>query len=306
MCIVHSQRRRSSGGWPSGGLNAPVKALAVQSSSSAAAKRESLTRRSQRDRDSVKLKTAANSFLFNSVYVEPKDVRHTHLARNSPIHLAADKDNVQLLKVLLEQGTSPNYVIPETGDTALHAAAKRGRIAATTILLHHGADFTVRNGRGNTPLNCAVLASHPKTAAILLSYARRSRRRPRALELEPDLINISNNKGNTPLHSACLNNDIAMVELLVSDDNLKRLARNANGFKASDLASCPRIKHLLGLEEVMRRRATLLLNSSLAIQIKSMRVESKSTRDSIRKHALRNGSRFFWKLNQEIKQGNVE
>ena len=43
----------------------------------------------------------------------------------------------------------------EAGDTALHRAASWGRVDTVRLLLQHGADKTIRNKIGKTPLDLA-------------------------------------------------------------------------------------------------------------------------------------------------------
>ena len=56
-----------------------------------------------------------------------------------------------------------------SGDTALHAAARWGRLDAVRLLLSHGADACALNFAGKTPLHCAAAEGHGNVCELLLS-----------------------------------------------------------------------------------------------------------------------------------------
>ena len=65
----------------------------------------------------------------------------------------------------------------ETGDTALHAAARYGWVGLTEFLLQNGADPSPVNAKGQTPLRNAIgvvqnamLREQPEVAALLRRY----------------------------------------------------------------------------------------------------------------------------------------
>jgi len=59
------------------------------------------------------------------------------------------------IELLLEYGVQVNEAGPK-GRTALHYAATAGFLKVMTILLNHGADFTIRDVQGETPLQQAL------------------------------------------------------------------------------------------------------------------------------------------------------
>jgi ankyrin repeat protein len=69
-----------------------------------------------------------------------------------PLAVAAGRQDVRLLRLLLAFDADPTHPVDDYGNTALHHAA--GRVDATTIrlLLDHGADRKARNQQGQTPL----------------------------------------------------------------------------------------------------------------------------------------------------------
>lgn len=81
-----------------------------------------------------------------------------HGGRNSlsPLHTAALRGYVDILRLLLGAGVNPN-VGNDQGDTPLHVAADLGRVDAVQVLLSAGADATVMNNFGST----AARKAHP-------------------------------------------------------------------------------------------------------------------------------------------------
>jgi hypothetical protein len=66
--------------------------------------------------------------------------------------------NVQAVKLLLDLGVDPN-VQSDTGRTALHGAAHKGRPAVVQMLVDHGAKLDIRD-YGNTDNRGGKLAVH--------------------------------------------------------------------------------------------------------------------------------------------------
>ena len=63
-------------------------------------------------------------------------------------------EHPEKIELLLEYRASVNAVGPK-GRTALHYAAAAGFLEVMTVLLDHGADFTIRDDQGETPLHLA-------------------------------------------------------------------------------------------------------------------------------------------------------
>lgn len=71
-----------------------------------------------------------------------------------------NRDPGAAVRLLLEAGANPNAVNPQ-GDTALHIAAHDGRLEPLRELVAGGADVTLRNAAGQTPLEL-VAAMKPR------------------------------------------------------------------------------------------------------------------------------------------------
>ena len=70
----------------------------------------------------------------------------------------SEEANIEAVKLLLELGIDPN-IQADTGRTALHGAAHKGRSEVVQILVDHGADLSVRD-YGNTDNRGGRLATH--------------------------------------------------------------------------------------------------------------------------------------------------
>lgn len=91
---------------------------------------------------------------------------------------------------------------PGAGQTAVSYAAEYGRPDMLRMLIEHGADHTIKDGLGCTPLHKACEAGHVEAVRILLSYT-------------PTILHERNNRGFTALHVAVQQNRVAVVKLMV-------------------------------------------------------------------------------------------
>ena len=60
------------------------------------------------------------------------------------------------IKKFLEDGTDPNRPEDETGNTAIHYAAKNMRLDVVNLLLEYQADINAQNMEGLTPFMCLI------------------------------------------------------------------------------------------------------------------------------------------------------
>ena len=78
------------------------------------------------------------------------------------------------VKLLLEQGVSPEAKNKENGRTALFFAAEIGDAAIVQLLLSFGADVTARDTlHGELPVSAAARKGHPQVVRLLLARAAR-------------------------------------------------------------------------------------------------------------------------------------
>ena len=104
----------------------------------------------------------------------------------TPLTVAGEKGNLDILKLLVENGKADVNDKSSYGVTPLIAAAAAGKGEAISYLLAHGADATAKDDLGKTALIYASNYDDPKTLSKLLSLNKLA-------------VNIPDNSGNTPL-----------------------------------------------------------------------------------------------------------
>ncbi|KYQ92184.1 ankyrin repeat-containing protein [Tieghemostelium lacteum] len=126
----------------------------------------------------------------------------------SPIHVAVLKNNMDLLKMLLESGADVN-AYKKDGSTSLHIAAISGNAEAARVLLKNGANIMTANRFGSTPIHEACIKCQPEVVEVLLQH-------------EKALVNLKDKDGSSPLHLACnlsqsnVQGNISVVKVLLS------------------------------------------------------------------------------------------
>ncbi|XP_053116228.1 protein TANC1 isoform X3 [Hemicordylus capensis] len=107
-----------------------------------------------------------------------------------------------LIRTEMESKIDINETDSLWGETALTAAAGRGKLEVCELLLDHGALVTRTNRRGVPPLFCAVRQGHWQIAKLLLEHRAD--------------INLSDKQGRTPLMVASCEGHLSTVEFLIA------------------------------------------------------------------------------------------
>uniref|UniRef100_A0A8B9Q0P9 Protein kinase domain-containing protein n=1 Tax=Apteryx owenii TaxID=8824 RepID=A0A8B9Q0P9_APTOW len=133
-----------------------------------------------------------------------KGLRPSRLTRNgfTALHLAAYKDNAELLTALLHGGAD----IQQVGYgalTALHIATIAGHHEAVDILLQHGAYVNVQDAVFFTPLHIAAYYGHEQVTHLLLKFGAD--------------VNASGEVGDRPLHLASAKGFLNITKLLMEE-----------------------------------------------------------------------------------------
>uniref|UniRef100_A0A8C3K7C8 Protein kinase domain-containing protein n=1 Tax=Calidris pygmaea TaxID=425635 RepID=A0A8C3K7C8_9CHAR len=133
-----------------------------------------------------------------------KGLRPSRLTRNgfTALHLAAYKDNAELLTALLHGGAD----IQQVGYgalTALHIATIAGHHKAVDILLQHGAYVNVQDAVFFTPLHIAAYYGHEQVTHLLLKFGAD--------------VNASGEVGDRPLHLASAKGFLNITKLLMEE-----------------------------------------------------------------------------------------
>ena len=134
--------------------------------------------------------------------------------KESPLHEATYKGNIEKVKELVKQGgIDINAIGRNSGNTPLHWAINVGKVTLVSFnlrtgipphflkppdkkkylkiigfLIEKGADVNIKNIKGDTPLHIAI--KNQNTEIIELLIRKRAK------------LNVKNNKGKTPLHLA--------------------------------------------------------------------------------------------------------
>ena len=103
------------------------------------------------------------------------------------LHVAAWEGHARVVTLLLEAGASVNHRTKYTAQTPLHMASHQGWMLTSNVLLILGADITLQDTYGSTPLHSAATAGHLSVIRLLMRHAgvkclqvrNRSRLRPK-------------------------------------------------------------------------------------------------------------------------------
>ncbi|XP_037325696.2 serine/threonine-protein kinase TNNI3K [Pungitius pungitius] len=133
-----------------------------------------------------------------------KGLRPSRLSRNgfTALHLAAYKDDAELLTALLHGGSDVQQV-GYGALTALHVATLAGHREAADILLQHGASVNVQDAVFFTPLHIASYNCNEQLAKLLLKFGAD--------------VNASGEVGDQPLHLAAAKGFLGIIELLLGE-----------------------------------------------------------------------------------------
>lgn len=91
-------------------------------------------------------------------------------AKAEALAKAAERGDVSMLKLLVEQGADINGINRWGSETALMKAAYYGHADAARWLIDRGADIEARDSRGNTALNHAAWMGKEEVISLLLAH----------------------------------------------------------------------------------------------------------------------------------------
>ena len=114
----------------------------------------------------------------------------------SPLHVATERQELQIMKLLIDNGADVN-IQDEYGMTPLHLAARDGWVDGLRCLLLHGADVGTMTGdlphharySCVTALHLAAVCEQPDALTVLIEYGA--------------ALDAVDGEGATPFHWAC-------------------------------------------------------------------------------------------------------
>lgn len=93
------------------------------------------------------------------------DVNQLSLFGDRPIHVAATRNAIEEMEMLLAHGAEMDAT-GEHGYTALHNAVEQGHLEAVAWLIERGANRNLRNDDGLTPSTLAFVLGHDAIRAL--------------------------------------------------------------------------------------------------------------------------------------------
>ncbi|XP_008580520.1 PREDICTED: ankyrin repeat domain-containing protein 61 [Galeopterus variegatus] len=142
-------------------------------------------------------------------------VNATNESRMTPLHMAADILNKEMMETLIACGASVNFAVSSTGNTALKlavctASGKAGRLLAAgmsciRLLLIHGANVNAQDHKGQTAIHEACFGGREAIINLLLEFEAN--------------VNILTRNGESPIymylqHSSNIRNTALLARLL--------------------------------------------------------------------------------------------
>lgn len=163
-----------------------------------------------------------------------------------PMLRAADKDLVEVVRLLLDLGVSPDVENGER-ERGLHLAAYANSLRVAKLLLERGAEVDpVESNWSNTPLGAAVYSQHAEMMELLgrvsrdiweLVYVGNVERVREVLRPQPELAKVSSG-GHTPLMWLPPDDESRALEIarLLIEHGADPTLRNKEGETAADRA----------------------------------------------------------------------
>lgn len=97
----------------------------------------------------------------------PEHLSITNYAGMSALHMAVQRGNCDIIKMLLEAGADANQRDLGSGRSPLHLAVEGQRPEVVELLLSAGARVNQRSYAGHTPLYCALYRTNKEVQALL-------------------------------------------------------------------------------------------------------------------------------------------
>ncbi len=170
---------------------------------------------------------------------------------------AVTRNDASAVTLMLSNGLEINRQHPQTGRTALHLAASHGHTSLVTLLLEAGAHATLTDTNDQTAQQVATAAGHTATATTLDTYTTAMPTQWWQAVKAGDAalvqrlvgngmdVNTQDAAGRTALHHASLQDDTAVVTVLLAVAGIDAELPDNDGKSAVNYA----LQHLLDYYE---------------------------------------------------------
>lgn len=132
------------------------------------------------------------------------NVNEKNYAGITPLTIAAEKGNMEIIKMIVEDGKAVVNDPSSYGVTPLIAAAAAGNDKVVEYLIAQGADVTAKDDLGKTALIYTIGFDNPKLISSLI-------------KLDNKAVNLPDNSGNTPLIYAAQKGLVNNMKLLLAN-----------------------------------------------------------------------------------------
>lgn len=152
------------------------------------------------------------------------NVNEKNYAGITPLTIAAEKGNMEIIKMIVEDGKAVINDPSSYGVTPLIAAAAAGNDKVVEYLIAQGADVTAKDDLGKTALIYAIGFDNPKLISSLI-------------KLDNKAVNLPDNSGNTPLIYAAQKGLVNNIKLLLANGAKVDYRNPATGLSALSAAA---------------------------------------------------------------------
>ncbi|XP_043922215.1 transient receptor potential cation channel subfamily A member 1-like [Protopterus annectens] len=154
---------------------------------------------------------------------DPECLNRLDKLQAMPLHHAAGKGNLQIIKLIINNSSKNLNVTDCNGNTPLHWATEKNQVQSIILLLEEGADPNILNKFLLSPLHIAVQLYYNEAVKVLAAHKSIN-------------VNLQGELGNTPLMLACAKDNHKGIEILL-DHGALLCRQNRLGHFAIHLAS---------------------------------------------------------------------
>jgi len=132
------------------------------------------------------------------------NINARNMVGQTPLYISVMQNNVDMVRVLLENGALVDSVVKDSGDTSLGLATRNKYNDIVNILVNKGAKINRQIGdTGDTVLHRATYKNYPELLDLFLNNGGD--------------VNVKNKRGYTPLHIAARNDHEHIARYLIEN-----------------------------------------------------------------------------------------